>query len=353
MLRTYSIHKENINNFNEVEVKEKNTPASVNEIIKSVDKNHESVHSGGGLIHIVPEESLKIETDKKVEIVNSTIIDDNNIYVTFNSPENKFVFYNNSNEQVGYFTIEHLVKYAAKQYDPKNQFLGNLDEKEFDEAVNILKQYLINIKFTKKGDVSKITILDYHQSPFICNLEMMIRLNNSLWRFEQDTLNNELAYVDQNYRHNIEKNVKLMIYLLLNYTLQLIAIVSEEVGPEKDALKRQLLKYSVTVVARITNFVQDQMVKLTKMSEKNIELLIQTKQLQETVDKKIEKLGKKIDILEQKQILVPAPSTLVGGADHYSATSRNSIDQGVFEEEVYSQPEYEIESSHYSGIYDL
>ncbi len=90
--------------------------------------------------------------------------------------------------------------------------------------------------------------------------------------------------------------------MMHNYTLQLLAIISDEIknNPQIDnEMKNNLVRYSVGLVYRISQFVQSQSKKIVeKMTDINNLLMLNTK-LNKVVESKVDEL---ITTLKSKQI---------------------------------------------------
>ena len=63
-------------------------------------------------------------------------------------------------------------------------------------------------------------------------------LEHELAYIEQN-LNNYLENIDKNNRIKIEKNIKKFNYLLMNYTLKLISLISEKINDNHKDLENQ------------------------------------------------------------------------------------------------------------------
>ena len=181
--------------------------------------------------------------------------------ISINEKFKKISIYDESNNILGYFTIHHLIKYLGDIYDTKKQFLKDIDINKFKEAKIIIKSFLFKLKYNKKNKYTEIMLFDYIHSAFMGDIEILVRLNNFLYLYQQNDMNSDLSPVDISNRNKIEQNIRKFIFILLNYTLKLIAIISEKINNDqnKQDLKENLLKYSIVIVYRINIFVQEQL----------------------------------------------------------------------------------------------
>jgi len=182
---------------------------------------------------------------------------DRNFLVSINEKLNKISIFNDQNIAIGYFTISHIAKYLGDIYDTKKQFLTDLDIRIYIKAKELIKTLLFKLKYNKMNRYVDIIIHDYSYSGFMGDIELLIKLNNMLYKYQKEQLHIDLAKVDQYNKIKIEQTIKKFIFMLLNYTLQLIAIMSDKVSDVK--LKENLMNYSVGVVHRINLFVQEQL----------------------------------------------------------------------------------------------
>jgi len=85
-------------------------------------------------------------------------------------------------------------------------------------------------------------------------------LNNLFFTYENKELLTDIATInDEKIQYNIKLSIKQFIYLLINHTLKIIAIASEEIknDPTQEMMKQKLLKYSVALTYRISNFMKE------------------------------------------------------------------------------------------------
>jgi hypothetical protein len=250
----------------------------------------------------------KIPQQKTREFMESIYTAHKKIYLRFDASNQKFSFFDVHSRNLGSFRVEHLIKYIASFYDVKRQFLNFVDPTAYQQAKILIKTYVGYPEINKKIKFCQINLHDVQQSPFMGDVEMLVRLNDLLYNFEKTSLDRELNYVDAKYKPHIKRVVKQLIYMLLNYTIKLIAYISEEIvhRTDKDRLKEQLVKYSVGISYRISIFVQEQLGVINKRNGEMEKLIDDNRQLRKFVTKKMDALVNQLSIqnslmLEEKR----------------------------------------------------
>lgn len=192
----------------------------------------------------------------------------------------EFTFFDKNKSQIGTFSVYNLIKYIVKDLESKN-FLPD-DDKNFPA----IEGYICRI------EKNKITLKNHNESPFMGDLEMLIILNNELLSFEKRRLQAELLKVDIGNRPSIEIQVKKFIFMLLNYTLQIIAVVSDKIkdDPERRELRYRILKYTVSIMFRITQYINGQIEGINKRTVELTSAFDKCMQMRQSVNIKMEEL---------------------------------------------------------------
>lgn len=237
------------------------------------------------------------------EFIRSVFNNEKKLLVSVNEKLNKFSIFNENNNLIGYFTVHHIIKYLGDIYDTKQQFLKEIDIVIFQKSKELIKALVFKLKYNKKNKYSDIIISDYTKSGFMSDIELLIKLNNQLHKYQLGEMQNDLSKVDINDRIKIEQNIKKFIFILLNYTLKLISIVSEQLKDDDDKkeLRENLINYSIGIVYRINLFVQEQLKVINnqhKTIKESLEINIQIKNvLKEKLDVLIKTLSKPTTLL--------------------------------------------------------
>lgn len=209
-------------------------------------------------------------------------------------------------------------------------------------------------KIIVSDDETKIVLLSYKESPFMGNVEMLMKLYKGICNFENSKLQSELDKIAQNISHKIIGLIKQLCYLLLSYTLKLIAIITDTIKNDttKKELKEMLLKYSVVCVYNMNNFMKSKIEEkiidleklqsdLVRMGKVKIEMYKKIDELSKSVTTQNNKLNEISQTIDQLNII-----NMTGGfskSDSNKITSnRNTSSDTTIKEELHSDSENEI-----------
>jgi hypothetical protein len=201
--------------------------------------------------------------------------------VNYEKEYQRFTFYDFRNNYLGNFTIAQLIKYIGSQID--NTFMLYIDN---GLAENIITTMIGRIE--KENNGIDIKLKNHLDSAFMGDIEMLIKLNNGLSEFEKINLENELLKVfDDKKKIQIRDLIKKFIYQLINYTLRVIAIISNEIkdDPIKETMKTTLLRYSVGLNYRLSNYVKSEISKSVETYNnlvENMNKLVEVKRIMRT-----------------------------------------------------------------------
>ena len=225
-------------------------------------------HNGGyqNNLEYKPISERKIISENKILTPNRAIDNINKTLdesVLIDDTKEKFIFFDGIKREIGFFTVNHLVKYLSVQYDTQNQFkpfntMNSEEEKEYITAKAIIKKYIFRLDYNKEIGYTEIHIFDYIESGFMGNIDLLLALNNMIDNYNSVRLKNDLDSVEKESKIKIEHNIKKFTFLLLNYTLKLISKSSEQFPVEK-LLMENLIRYSIGLVYKINIFVQEQL----------------------------------------------------------------------------------------------
>lgn len=233
------------------------------------------------------------------EDFRKNIIDnEKKLMISLNEKLKKISVFDELNNLIGYFTVEHLMKYLGDIYDTKNQFMKNIDTTIYDKSKELIKSLVFKLQYNKKDKYADIEFKDYTKSGFMGDIELLVKLNNMLYLYQNEQLQSELSKVDIHNRIKIETNIRKFIFLLLNYTLKLIAIVSETLKnkPETKELKDNLINYSIGLVYRINMFVQDQLKIIHNQNKTLKDSIDNSIKIKETIKEKVSELVENIKL---------------------------------------------------------
>lgn len=195
------------------------------------------------------------------EVRASIMNEDKKLMITVNEKLGKISIYDDKNNLLGYFTIDHIIKYLGDIYDTKQQFLKDINPDVYKKAKDLIKKLIFKLNYNKKDKYADIVLHDYTKSGFMGDVEILVRLNNLLCKYQNENMQNDLSKVDPHNKVKIEQNIRKFIFILLNYTLKLISVISDKIKDNKDKqeLKEKLLNYSISTNYKINLFVQEQL----------------------------------------------------------------------------------------------
>jgi len=272
-----------------------------------------------------------------------------NLILVYDEADNKFTFYNTNNSILGSFNFKQIIKYIGKQIDPS---FYNLVEAGYSEE--LIKSMLAEISIDPiTGKIN--TVLKSHiDSPFMGNLDLLIRLNNLFYIYEINNLTNDLTLIkDEKLQYNLKLSVKQFIYLLINHTLKIISIATDEIknDPAHELMSKKLLKYSVALTYRISNFMKEHLDNYNKQYKTLHNQMQKLADLKGVINNKITKLEEKItkqnnlifSIIKGKKINIEESSiNLVNSKEEQQNTKLNNFDK-LFQEDNDKNNYYESE----------
>ena len=227
---------------------------------------------------------------------DKTNVPHDKIMISFSKKLKKFTIYDDNKNIVGYFTVSHIIKYLANVYDSDRQFMTDINLETFKTAKQLIKSFVFKIDYNKKNKKSDIIIHDYTESGLMGDISLLIELNNLLYEYQEKDLYNDLANLNEHNKIKIEQNIKKFIYLLLNYTIKLIFIISEKIKhlEKMDDLKNVLLKYAITCSHRINLFVQEQLSVIYICDKEIKKAYVTNMEIKNIIKKKLEDVTKEV-----------------------------------------------------------
>lgn len=217
---------------------------------------------------------------------------------------NKFIFNDDDETYLGSFDINQLVKYLGEKHN--NNFMKNICGNDYDNAVYIIEQFVGKVDKDNSDNKSfNIIVYGHTRSPFMGNIEMIMHLNKSLDDFKNMHLHRELSLIDVKKRSSIERTLNQFIYILLNYTLQIVSHAINMLNPNQDNMKQLLLQYSTKIMNKITLFVQSQLNLVMKKNDEIEKIQLTSAKLQHKLEKKfnviLEEIKKHNVLLRQQK----------------------------------------------------
>lgn len=165
------------------------------------------------------------------------------IIINFDELNNRFMF------PTGDFNIRQLVKYISS-------IINFLPMQEMNNSTMVIEQYIC------KNNGQCVKLHNYDESSFMSNIDILIKLNNLLYKYEKEDLINDLSGLTDEEKDKVMTALKNFNLSLLNYTLQTIYNLSKkikEINGTNYELNQLLIKYSVGIVYRITQYIDQKL----------------------------------------------------------------------------------------------
>ena len=187
---------------------------------------------------------------KKNNLYDDLVLDEN---VLINMEDDQFNFVdNNNNVNIGSMSIDDIVNIINDEINMEHT------PEDKQKKIKYIFDNLIG-EFKYNSDIGHVdfTPIHYKDSIFMKNLEALMFLNHSLHQFQKlDKIKN------YNNKHNFKQlanTLNRFIYIILLKTLELIYVISKKLknNPDNDELKKILLKYTIGIVFRISQYVQN------------------------------------------------------------------------------------------------
>ena len=277
---------------NEDDEEAKNNFQNIREKVK-IYNNQESNLIQREIENINNNEINEIEMENNNFRELNTLKDTHNLVAVYDENENKYTFYNSNKSILGSFNFKQIVRYIGKQLD--NNFYNFIESGYSEELIKSMIGEVLIDPITGKIN---ILLKSHLESPFMGNLDLLIKLNNSFFKYETSELFNDISTINnEKLQYNIKISIKQFIYLLINHTLKIISIASEEIKNDttQTEMKHKLLRYSVALTYRISNFMKEHLDNYNIQYKKlygNLEKIINIKKV---INNKINNLEDKIN----------------------------------------------------------
>ncbi len=171
----------------------------------------------------------------------------------------KISIYSVENQPLGYFTLEHIVKYLGDIFDSDREFLGTIDGEIYDNAKKLIRSLVVKRNYNKKEDRVNIVLVDHTMSGMMCDVETLMKLSDMLHEYISDELYVDTKNINKKNKIRIEDNIKKFYLMLMEHTLKLISVVIDKICDDKIDLKYSLVKYSSTLIQKINCYIYEQL----------------------------------------------------------------------------------------------
>jgi len=213
-------------------------------------------------------------TVNNIEYHNQILNSNDNFLVRYDDENKLFNFFSNDkqNTSIGCFSILQLIKYIVS-----TECLCNVS---FDTSISAINTFVC----IKNED--GIIIHDHIKSPFMGNLDTLIKLNNLLYMHESSNIFDDL---DENNKNDCIVSLKIFNFSLLNHTLKIITSASRNKNITDD-IKKKLLNYTVGIVYRMTIYTKNQVEKNMRHVNLTINNIKKIKLIRNDINDKLNKL---------------------------------------------------------------
>jgi len=268
----------------------------------------------------------------------------NSLLVSYDNLNKKFVFYNMSQTLLGYFTISQLMKYFGNCKDTSLEFMPEIDLESYD----IIETFIGDV--STENSVTKIRLKSHVISPFMGNIELLIKLNLGVKKFIQSKLNSYLDLSDncnknkKNKQIKIIQNLKEFQHLMLNHTLSIISYIYEETrdDPLRRQLRENLLKYSLDISQDITKYISEKIDQENKYLNNLRDNLYEITSIKIALNKKITNLNSNIEVQNKYIISLLSKIEVISNIKNESQNGGNNFSDDY---DDYYDDQNEISSS--------
>ena len=241
---------------------------------------------------------------------NQQTIDKNSIIVETNYDQKKFLFYDINKNYIGGFSSHQFIRFITSHTSPN--FLKSVD---IDSVKPIIEKYICKIHVVEKTNKKYIINMNsYIESPFMGNIETLIKFYTFIQEFEENKLQSELNKLNIHESIKTKEIFNIMLYSLLNHIFNIITILINKLNrndTNTSKMRDSLLNYSVIIVHRLSKLVR------TDIDVKTDELAIFNQDLSrvdtirtdlssklELIQKTIDKQNAVIDVVLRNVLIV-------------------------------------------------
>ena len=282
----------NTNNINTNNSNLFNDSIKLTDLDKNVTNNNQKTHNK------ILEKSLYPNFSQNGEkyIINiNQVIDKDSILVETNHTQKRFLFYDKNKNHLGSFSIYEFIKYITSHVS--NNFLKGID---YEKVIPIVDKFICKVKIVDKTDnIYDIAMLSYLESPFMGNVETLIKLYSFINEFENNNLTSELIQLDNVEASNVTNIFNTMLYSLLNHILKIIASLTNKLTSNNDIeatkIKNSLLNYSIVIVFKLSKLVKNDMTNKIKQINSAYDELVNINKSKMEINSHMDLLQKSID----------------------------------------------------------
>lgn len=237
--------------------------------------------------------NIKNEYTDKINIINLEdelpLSNSSNIFINYDKKDNMFNIYNNKKDKIGFFTLEHLVRYILGE----NGNYNNIDQTNYQLSKDLIDTFIIK-------DMNNNELYDYTESTLMGDLNILIRINTLL---EKTPLNDIL--LDVSNKNELKDKFNNIRSKFMSNTLKNISDIK---NINNNHLNNKLVKYSTKLLNDIIDITQTKLNTYQKENTDIYDALNNCKELRQMTNKKIDNLNLLIE--KQNENLVNMTETI-------------------------------------------
>ena len=247
---------------------------------------------------------------------------DSKIIVETDFTNKTFTFYDSNKNLLGSFNIYEFIKFITS--NASNNFLITVSS---TTVKPLIEKYICNLSYTDTSKKYNINMLNWLDSPFMGNIDTLVKLYLLINTFEKKELQYELTKLNEQERINVSDIYNDLLYNLISHILKVISILNGKLI-DSSKIKGELLQYSISMVHRLSRIIKNDLEK----KHNNIEIL---KQNLEHIKSEKRTMNTRLTQLENKNInsISSNNSNIIDRL--VTSTSDNNIQTITDESEIY------------------
>jgi hypothetical protein len=238
-------------------------------------------------------------------VINVNSQQDGMIIVETDHDLKRFTFYSSQKSYLGSFSVFEFIKYITSNVS--NIFLQNTD---LLSATPVIEKYIGTIKKLELPTVRyEIKMFNYLESPFMGNVETLIKFYTFINEFENSQLQQELNILNSDEKIKVKNMFNQMVHTLLTHILKIIAALTNKITSNTDSnldpiktkdIKNSLLKYSVSIMYRLSKFVKNEIdQKVGEINRLDVDLF-RVEEIRNKIQSKLDSVQRSVDLQNSK-----------------------------------------------------
>lgn len=230
---------------------------------------------------------------KKIDTYDNLILNipsQDRVIINFDKKNDIFTIYDDRNVIIGSFGIGDILQYLHN----KNSSISH----------NLIDKLIFYVDKNNEIHIRSPT-----DSPFVGDLDLLMKLNNGISNYEKYHLDNDITKHDTTTKKKIKILYQNLTCSLSHHILKIISIISNEIKSDdsKKELKDKMLRYSVSLTYRLGSLIKKQIDANIEKVEMISESISKMLEIKEKMINSIRELDDKISL--QNEILKQANSS--------------------------------------------